>query len=216
VDDVRSQNPMMHTFEALLELAPMDESGAVREDARQIWRFLQARMPDPGSLPEWYDPDWRTRANGPRAIVEVGHVYEWAYLLSEASSLFTEDDLPSLGRQLLDFGMRHGYDVEQGGIYAQVDYDGRLVQSRKGWWEQCEAIRAMHRYVTRHDATEIADPLRQSLAFVRQHFVDEEYGGWYSNPPGMGDEPSLRKGHVYKLDYHVVNMCRELLLSNQE
>ena len=30
LDDVRSQNPLMHTFEALLVLAPLDESGTVR------------------------------------------------------------------------------------------------------------------------------------------------------------------------------------------
>jgi hypothetical protein len=27
----------------------------------------------------------------------------------------------------------------------------------------------------------------------------------------MGGEPSPAKGSAYKLDYHVVNMCRELL-----
>jgi mannose/cellobiose epimerase-like protein (N-acyl-D-glucosamine 2-epimerase family) len=212
VDDVRSQNPMMHTFEALLELAPMDDSGAVRTDARQIWRFLQARMPAPGSLPEWYDPDWRPLSTGERAIVEVGHVFEWAFLLSQASALVPEDDLVGLGRRLLTFGMRSGYDDGEGGIYSRVDYDGRLLERRKGWWEQCEAIRAMQRYVARHGATEIADPLQQSLAFVRRHYVDDVYGGWYETPPGMGGEPSLAKGNAYKLDYHVVNMCRELLV----
>jgi mannose/cellobiose epimerase-like protein (N-acyl-D-glucosamine 2-epimerase family) len=210
-DDVRSQNPMMHTFEALLALEPLDESRAVRAAARQIWRFLEARMPGAGALPEWFDPEWRPLSSGKRALVEVGHVFEWAFLLSEARELFPDEDLLERGRQLLAFGMRHGYDAEQGGIYARVGYDGEVLARRKGWWEQCEAIRAMHRYVTRHGAVELAEPLQQSLDFVRRHFVDEAYGGWYSNPPGMGDEPSLVKGHVYKLDYHVVNMCRELL-----
>jgi hypothetical protein len=41
--------------------------------------------------------------------------------------------------------------------------------------------------------------------------VDTTYGGWYERPPELGGEPSLAKGHAYKLDYHVVNLCRELL-----
>jgi len=45
----------------------------------------------------------------------------------------------------------------------------------------------------------------------RFHYVDEEYGGWYDRPPGMGGTPSPAKGTVSKLDYHVVTMCRELL-----
>ncbi len=211
LDDVRSQNPLMHTFEALLVLAPLDESGGARQDAAAIWRFLQARMLAPGCLPEWYDADWRPLAAGERALVDVGHAFEWAFLLSEAQALFPDDDLIAPARQFLEFGMRHGYDPAAGGIFSPVDYDGRLLGRRKGWWEQCEAIRAMRRHVARHGATEIVQPLRQSIAFVRLHFVDDEYGGWYLNPPVAGGEPSLEKGNPYKLDYHVLNMCLELL-----
>jgi mannose/cellobiose epimerase-like protein (N-acyl-D-glucosamine 2-epimerase family) len=74
-----------------------------------------------------------------------------------------------------------------------------------------KAIRTMHRYAARHEAAELAEPLRQSIAFVRRHFVDDEYGGWDLNPPGIGGEPSLAKGNAWKLDFHVVNKCRELL-----
>jgi mannose-6-phosphate isomerase len=210
-DDVRSQNPLMHTFEALLALAPLDESGVARRDAGAIWRFLGARMPGVGCLPEWYNAAWRPIGEGERAIVEVGHVFEWAFLLSEAQAFFPDAGLLERGRELLAFGMRHGYDAEAGGIFSQVGYDGRLRERRKGWWEQCEAIRAMQRYVARQGAAEIAGPLRQSLAFVHRHYVDDVHGGWYERPPGTGRETSLAKGHATKLDYHVVNMCRELL-----
>ena len=211
LDDIRSQNPLMHSFEALLALAPLDESGAVRRDAAQIWRFLEARMPDAGCLPEWYDVAWRPLRAGARAVIEIGHAFEWAFLLSEAQPLFPEEDLLEPGRQLLAFGVRHGYDRIGGGIFSQVDFDGHRPEERKGWWEQCEAIRAMRRYVARHEAAEIVEPLRHTIEFARRHFVDDEYGGWYLSPPGAGGEPSLAKGNVYKLDYHVVNMCRELL-----
>ncbi len=210
-DDVRSQNPLMHTFEALLVLASLDESGKIRRDAGQIWQFLSGRLLAPGCLPEWYDPEWLPIRSGARAIVEVGHAFEWAFLLSEAQELFPDDDLLEPGRQFLAFGMRHGYDAAEGGIFSRVDFDGRLRERRKGWWEQCEAIRAMQRYVARHGAVEIVEPLARSIDFVRRHYVDEEFGGWYEGPFGAGEEPSRAKGNAWKLDYHVVNMCRELL-----
>ena len=194
-----------------MTLAPLDESGTARRDAAQIWDFLRARMTAPGCLPEWYDADWRPLAGGERAYVEIGHAFEWAFLLSEAQEQFPEQDLLAPGRELLAFGMRHGYDPAEGGVFSRVDRDGRLLERRKGWWEQCEAIRAMQRYVVRHGADEIRDPLRHSIEFARNHFVDEEFGGWYLNPPAAGGEPSLVKGNAWKLDYHVVNMCRELL-----
>lgn len=210
-DAVRSQNPLMHTFEALLELAPLDPSGRVRDDALGVWAFLRARMPEPGCLPEWYDPEWRALRTGDLAIIDVGHAFEWAFLLSEAAALFGDEALLGHGRSFLDFGMRSGYDPDHGGIFSPVDHAGNHPGRRKGWWEQCEAIRAMQRYVTRHGASEIDPALQASIAFVREHFIDREYGGWYLNPPGMGGEPSLDKGNPYKLDYHVLNMCRELL-----
>jgi hypothetical protein len=30
-------------------------------------------------------------------------------------------------------------------IFSHIGLDGRLQELRKGWWEQCEAIRALHR-----------------------------------------------------------------------
>lgn len=210
-EDVRSQNPLMHTFEALLVLAPLDDSDATRRDAAQIWDFISSRMPEPGLLPEWFGAEWLPFRAGERAVVEVGHVFEWAFLLSEAQALFPEADLLTPARQFLAVGMRYGYDATEGGIFSQVDYEGHLVGRRKGWWEQCEAIRAMQRHVARHGVTELAAPLSQSIAFVRQHFVDDVYGGWYLNPPAAGGEPSLAKGNAWKLDYHVTNMCLELL-----
>jgi mannose/cellobiose epimerase-like protein (N-acyl-D-glucosamine 2-epimerase family) len=210
-DDVRSQNPLMHSFEALLALAPLDDSGAARQGAEEIWRFLRARLLRPGCLPEWYDPDWRPVASGPRAVVDAGHAFEWAFLLSEAREIFPDDDLLAHGRQFLAFGLRHSYDPESGGIVSPVDYAGRPRDRRKGWWEQCEAIRAMDRYLRRHGAAEVAEPLARSLAFVRAHYVDDEFGGWYEGPFGTDAPPSLAKGNAWKLDYHVVNMCRELL-----
>ena len=81
---------------------------------------------------------------------------------------------------------------DHGGIFSPVDYAGNHPGRRKGWWEQCEAIRAMQRYVTRHGASDIDPALRASIAFVREHFIDAEYGGWYLNPPGMGGPTDRR------------------------
>jgi mannose/cellobiose epimerase-like protein (N-acyl-D-glucosamine 2-epimerase family) len=210
LDDARSQNPLMHTFEALLVLATLDGAGAARQDAREIWAFLRSRMLGPGILPEWYTPDWQPVASGPRSIVDVGHAFEWAFLLSEAQELFPDDDLLGPGRDFLAFGLRHGYDAAEGGIVSPVDFAGRPRDGRKGWWEQCEAIRAMRRYVVRHGAAEAEIPLARSIDFAQRHFVDEEFGGWYEGPFGAGATPSFEKGNAWKLDYHVVNMCREL------
>ena len=77
-DRYQSQNPMMHTFESLLVLAPLDSTAAIRGDLQQIHEFLQARLLGPGQLPEWYEADWRPVASGDYALIDVGHAFEWA------------------------------------------------------------------------------------------------------------------------------------------
>ena len=206
-----SQNPMMHTFESLLVLAPLDPSGAVRGDLQRIAAFLQARMLGPGQLPEWYDADWRPVASGDLALIDVGHAFEWAWLYSEAAALFDEEAWLVPARECLTYGMLHGHDPADGGIISPVKYDGQPPALRKAWWEQCEAIRAMSRHLTRHGATELTAPLAQTLGFIQEHYIDHEHGGFYLNPPGMGGTPSLDKGNPFKLDYHVLNMCHELM-----
>ena len=56
LDDHRSQNPLMHTFEALIVLAPLDESGNVRRDAARIWPFPHLPHGDVGALPSGSTP----------------------------------------------------------------------------------------------------------------------------------------------------------------
>jgi mannose-6-phosphate isomerase len=221
-DENRSQNPVMHTFEALLALAPLDDTGAVRRDAADVWRFIKGlRTPAPLALPEWYDAQWQPLAEGSRSGVDIGHAFEWAYLLSEAQRVGVEaelehKDLLIAGRQFLTFGVTHGYDYDAGGIFSTTVLDGQLKDRSKGWWQQCEAIRALHRYAVRHGDEQLLTALRQTLDFAHRHFVDDEYGGWYTRPPGLGGETCLDKGNPYKLDYHVVNMCLELLSPLQD
>jgi hypothetical protein len=49
--------------------------------------------------------------------------------------------------------------------------------------------------------------LSRNVAFFRRHLVDPEHGGWYSS----ADASDKSKGSEWKLDYHVTNMCLELL-----
>ena len=207
---LRSQNPMMHTFEALLALAAQAEDAGVRRDALDIWTFLGQRLREEG-LPEWYDSEWRVLETGERAGFDIGHQFEWAFLLSEADALGLGDGLLTPARGLLRFGLAKGHDAREGGIVSPVGLDGRPRNARKGFWEQCEAIRALARFAGRHGCLECPGPLAQCVGFARARFEDPEFGGWYIAPPGTGAQVNLDKGSAWKLDYHVTNMCLELL-----
>jgi mannobiose 2-epimerase len=216
-----SQNPMMHLFEALLALHQATESRAVFDDATKLAEFIFGRLyqADPpnrraggGYLPEMYDDEWKPLA-GRGAYVDLGHQFEWAFLLSQAVRQGFPQRYLDIGRRLLEFGMKHAYDGENGGIFSASDYAGRVRGKGKGWWQQCEHLRALMRYAADHGREDLWEAFDKSLAFVQGNFLDREYGGWYgSYHPNRARSPQQqRKGSTWKVGYHGTGMYLEAL-----
>ncbi len=203
-----SQNPIMHLFEALFTLDTLDDSGRVRQGGEQVADFVLNRLirKSDGILPELYDADWRelSAENGGR--IDVGHSFEWAYLLSRAAECGWPGHYLKPAERLLENGLRLGFDATDGGIISPAQPDGTITTPTKGWWEQCEAIRAILHFAVVRDRDEVWEPLEKIIDFVRNRFVDEKYGGWFAHPPD-----NLNKGSVWKVDYHVVGMCIEAI-----
>jgi mannose/cellobiose epimerase-like protein (N-acyl-D-glucosamine 2-epimerase family) len=107
--------------------------------------------------------------------------------------------------ELLDYGMRVGYDPEAGGIFANASLEGEVIDRSKGWWQQCEAARAMMHFAVEHGREELWEPLAKTIAYFQANYIDPEFGGWYHSPT------NLNKGSEWKVDYHVVGMCEEAI-----
>jgi len=206
----RSQNPMMHTFEALMALALADPTGEALAAAQTVLTFVQSLAGfGAGMLIEQHTPEWQPQPAENGGMVDLGHAFEWAFLLSEWAETANETDALRQGALFLGVGMERGLD-DDGGVWASCDRDGRVVSAEKGLWQQCEAVRALSRYAVRHDALGAGAALGRALAFYRARFVDAEYGGVFADPP------RLDKGDAWKLDYHTVGMCLEMMAGGSE
>lgn len=211
VQGTNSQNPMMHLFEVLLELHAVTESTVVLEEAGQLAGAIFERLVqrDRGFLPELYTRGWTPLPIDEGGRVEVGHQFEWAYLLSEAVAAGLPRRWLETGQRLIDYGMKHGYDARAGGIFSLVNYEGELIRPRKGWWEQCEFLRALMRYAARHKRADLWPAFRKSLDFTKASFMDAEYGGWFSTP--SDGRQNTDKGSEWLAGYHVTNLYLEAL-----
>ncbi len=207
-DELKSQNPVMHLFEALLALGDLEGARHVHEEARKVAAFVLGRLAREGDgvLPEAYSNDWKELPADRGGRIDVGHQFEWSFLLSSAVERGLPEEFLAQAERLLDNGLRLGFDAEEGGVFSPASPEGKLVRAKKGWWEQCEAARAMMHFLVLRGRGGLREPFTRTVEFFKRHFVDEEYGGWYSAPPA-----SLGKGSVWKLDYHVVGMCMEAM-----
>jgi mannose/cellobiose epimerase-like protein (N-acyl-D-glucosamine 2-epimerase family) len=147
--------------------------------------------------------------NGGR--LDIGHAFEWAYLAARAAELGFPARYQSYANSFLGYGMALGFDWQEGGIYSPANPNGTIIDQEKGWWEQCEIVRAFTHFYLRHQREDCLGPLQKMMNFVKASFIDVQYGGWYPRI-GPGITPtSLPKGNEWKVDYHVVGMCMEAI-----
>jgi mannose/cellobiose epimerase-like protein (N-acyl-D-glucosamine 2-epimerase family) len=212
-----TQNPIMHTFEALLALHQATRSEEIYADMTELAEFVFGRLyqPEGGYLPEGYDADWKPLAIDRRGYVDVGHQFEWAYLLSRAVDAGLDRGYLDIGNRLIDYGMKSGYDRANGGIFPRGNYQGGLLDGQgKGWWEQCELLRALMHYAALRGREDLWPAFDQSLAFVKRYFIDPDYGGWYGGYDPANFPPAGRradKASTWKVGYHDTGMYLEAL-----
>lgn len=207
----RSQNPIMHLLEALLAAGTVGGMPDMLSHAEGVGRFVLERLLRPdGGLPEVYDTEWNPLPESQGGRIDIGHAFEWAFLLSEAVAAGLPSEWLSPAERLLRYGLENGFDDELGGIISPAPLSGRCRQRRFGWWEQCEAARALLRFVNTHDAPrEHAEAFLSTMTFIDSACIDHEYGGWYSVPAPAPGSAGEHKGSEWKADYHVVGLCVE-------
>ena len=209
----RSQNPMMHLFEALLELTQIEGMSHVREDAWDIGDFIlhSLRRSSDGLLPEYFDPQWKELPAEEGGNVDVGHAFEWAFLLSRACELGLPDCWAEEGEMFLEKGMEMGFDKTEGGVFSPASPDGKSVRKIKGWWEQCEAARALMHYMVLRGRKDLREPLQKTMGFIRDRMIDQEHRGWYTFLKEGEDHRTQDKLDHWKIHYHAVGLCMEAI-----
>jgi mannose/cellobiose epimerase-like protein (N-acyl-D-glucosamine 2-epimerase family) len=210
-----TQNPMMHLFEALLALYTVTRSPDIYQDAVDHCHSLLMRLfqDSGGFLPEVYDDGWNPLPGSNNGRIDIGHQFEWAYLLSHAVEKRFPRAYLAIGERLLEYGMKVGYDSVTGGIFSTADYAGNADSGPKSWWQQTELLRALMHYAAIRDRPDLWAPFEQSLAFVKQHFIDAVHGGWYANYDRgkPRNRHARRKGNPWQAGYHVCGMYAEAL-----
>ena len=208
---------MMHLFEALLALHDATGSPEVLRDARELADRIFSRLfqEREGRLPEFYDAEWKPAAAEKGGHIELGHQFEWAFLLSHAVEKGLPNRYLAVAGRLLDYGMKVAYDAPEGGIFSRGDYGDRAVRGPKGWWQQCEFLRALMHWAVVRGRADLWPAFDRSLAFARRNLIDAEFGGWYSSYDPQNPTAGNGKGSEWQAGYHVTGMYLEgLRLSN--
>jgi cellobiose epimerase len=213
LSDSRTQNPLMHLFEALLALYDATGDLEALAGARGVGDFVVGRLlrtsPEGGAyIAEWYNARWEPLPGDGGGYIDLGHQFEWAHLLSSAGERGLPATYAQAGQQVLDYAIRTGYDEHDGGCFARAGSDGRVVRE-KGYWQQSECLRALMRYAALYGKPEMTRRYEQTLAFIQDQLIDTANGGWL--PMSRKDCEHRTCSDEQPDAYHMTAMHREAL-----
>lgn len=182
----RTQNPVMHMFEAVLALHAATGDAEAQAGARRLgdfvcYRLLQGMPENQGGgarVPEWFDDAWKplpTKAAG--GYIDLGHQFEWSHLLTQGAAL--SPLYGQVAERVLTYALAEGYDEVDGGCHRRAFPDaGQKPELDKGWWQQAECLHAL--LVAAHGSgrNDLWRRYEQTLDLIRNELVDGDTAGW--------------------------------------
>lgn len=136
-------NPHMHLLEAALAWSEA-EGGAVWDAlADEIAALAMSRFidPDEGFLREHFTEKWEPALGARGRLVEPGHQFEWAWLLTRWARTRCEPKAEIAARRLFAAGAR-GIDAVRGVAIDALNEDMTVRSSRARLWPQAERLKA--------------------------------------------------------------------------
>jgi len=178
----RTQNPVMHMFEALLALHEATGDKSVQAGARQLgdfvaYQLLQGQADGGARIPEWYDETWQplpTQAAG--GYIDLGHQFEWSHLLAAGAAL--SPVYSQVAERVLAYALSAGYDDINGGCGRKAFPDGARADTAKAWWQQAECLHALLVAASATGRSDLWRRYEQTVELVKEQLADAEHGGW--------------------------------------
>jgi mannose-6-phosphate isomerase len=207
-------NPHMHMFEAALawEVAAPDEP--VWSDlADEIANLALTRMidGDTGALREFFDLEWQPLPGQQGRLVEPGHQFEWAWLLTLWSDRRKNTNALMVARRLFDIAERHGLCPVRNVAVMSLNDDFTVHSDLARLWSQTEWLKSAVRLAAKSEGPARERYLKSAVSATRAlgFFLNRtSFGLWCDKWP-MGsklvDEPAPASTF-----YHIVAAGEEL------
>jgi mannose/cellobiose epimerase-like protein (N-acyl-D-glucosamine 2-epimerase family) len=231
--DTRNLDYMTHAFEALLALDSVTPASHPRKASlagqiTNIGNFITARMyrdaagsTNMGYLPWYYDAQWNPSADPSRQYMTPGHNFEVAFLLSRAVERGFNSSWLTVANKLITFALKYGFDnaptaPTYGAVrYEKLKFNGTPFNTTADnlvWWQTSEAARTLLHFAVVRGRADLADEYGAAMAFIRAHFVDPVYGGWFTSlSPTTLAPTTTNKGTVWTGGYHESMLYAEML-----
>ncbi len=150
----------------------------------------------PGSIGRWVNP---------------GHMIEGGIFLIHEGRHRGDATLKNHGLDLIRWGFEIGWDRDYGGIFNDVDADGKpmpvmraVLADSKLWWQHAEGLYGLALAFKESGDTWFWENYQLLHNYSFERFADPEYGEWFGILDRLGRPISQAKGNDRKNSFHIV------------
>ncbi len=206
----KSMNTHLHLLEATTTLLRAWPDPGLAARVRELVELFPARIAAGGHLRHYFDGRWVALPG----TYTYGHDIEASWLLAEAAAALGDERLAARVQEW-SIGMARAVLAEGLDADGGLAYEGRagkVVDGRRDWWCQAEAVVGFwHAYEVTGDP-DFAAASARVWDFISRRVVDRAGGEWFARvrPDGSIDEREPKVSE-WKCPYHNVRMCLEML-----
>jgi mannobiose 2-epimerase len=201
----KSMNTHIHVLEAFTQLYSVWPDKHLRRRTEEVLDIcLNKIYSDPGYLHMFSHADWTPA----QARDSYGHDIETAYLVVEAAAVLGKHDDKrtwTVARNLVDHGLKYGFDYRHGGFYDMGSITGQQVATQKIWWVQAEGLNVLLLMHERfgNETQRYWNAFVRQWDFIKNYQIDPVHGGWYSEVHEDGRvKPGRPKSDKWADGYH--------------
>ncbi|WP_279290498.1 AGE family epimerase/isomerase [Rhizobium skierniewicense] len=213
-------NPHMHFFEAMLAWEQVDPDGPWHKLADEIAKLAMEKFIDAksGGLREFFDHDWNPMPGEKGRIMEPGHQFEWAWLLTRLGSLRNHDEAIAKAKRMFEIGETYGICARRKVAIMSLYDDFTVQDSLARLWPQTEWLKSALRLASISHGEERQRYLASALKAIGalQPFLDTPVPGlwfdkWPENAPIL-DEPAPASTfyHIVCAIYEAEDMLKSM------
>lgn len=213
MNEKKSMNTHLHVLEAYTNLLRIWNDGSLIRALETLIDMFLNRIIDRRSshLRLFFDEKWIVKSDN----LSFGHDIETSWLLVEAVETLTNDhlmrDITELAIDMAQAVHDQGMDPD-GGILFEADRNGKVIDSKKEWWVQCEAVVGFLNAHHLSGDVHFLDAALKTWGFIQKYIIDREHGEWVRY---VTRDRVVKKNEAlvnnWKCPYHNSRTCLEII-----
>ena len=191
---LRSQNPHMHLFEALLVAAESFDDPRWQVRAHQLYQLFRQRFLEPALLREFFD-ERLLPVHPDSHLIDPGHHYEWCWLLARYRALAqgwacgpSEREIDEGIAILNRFATAHGHGPT-GLVMDELTDDGLPHRVTSRLWCQTEHLKALLAAYERQGDAEIARQIGEVVRRIFHYYLTPALPGQWVDQVDVTGQP---------------------------